>query len=114
MKRRDRIKQRRAKTAISPRALGTLTPYQIIGAPLMTEKVYKMAEESNTYTFRVHKTANKNDIKLSLAALYDVTPKSVRVMNVPYKGRMQRKLVRRAFKKAIVTLKEGDKIELVG
>ncbi len=114
MKRRDRIKKRRAKTAISPKMLGKLTPYQIIGAPLMTEKVYKLAEESNTYTFRVHKQANKNDIKMSLASLYDVTPKSVRVINVPYKGRMQRKLVRRAFKKAIVTLKEGDTIELVG
>ena len=113
MKRRDRIKKRRAQTAISPRALGKLTPYQIIWAPLMTEKVYKLANDFNTYTFRVHKEANKNDVKLSLAALYDVSPKSVRIMNVPYKWRMQRKLVRRAYKKAIVTLKEWDKIELV-
>ncbi len=114
MKRRDSIKKRRAKTAISPRALGKLTPYQIIGAPLMTEKVYKLANDLNTYTFRVHKDANKNDIKISLWVLYDVTPKSVRVMNVPYKWRLQRKLVRRAYKKAIVTLHEGDSIELVG
>jgi len=114
MKRRDAIKKKRAKTAISPRALGKLTPYQIIGAPLMTEKVYKLANDHNTYTFRVHKEANKNDVKISLRTLYDVTPKSVRIINVPYKGRMQRKLVRKAYKKAIVSLHEGDSIELVG
>lgn len=112
MKRRDIIKQKRAKKAISPKVLGSLTPYQIIWAPLMTEKVYKLANDHNKYTFRVHKDANKNDVKLSLKTLYDVTPKSVNIMNVPYKGRTQRKLVRRAFKKAIVTLNEWDSIEL--
>jgi ribosomal protein L23 len=72
----------------------------------MTEKVYKLAEKFNTYTFRVHNHANKNDVKLSLQALYNVKPKAVRIINVPYKGRMQRKLVRRAHKKAIVSLYE--------
>ncbi len=112
MKRRDRIKKSRAKKAISPKMLGTLSPVQIIGSPLMTEKVYKLANDHNTYTFRVHKDANKNDVKLSIQSLYDVTPKSVRIMNVPYKGRLQRKLVRRAYKKAMVTLKEWESIEL--
>lgn len=112
MTRRQRIKRKRAQTAISPKALGRLTPFQIIGQPLMTEKVYKLAEKLNTYTFKVHKDSNKNDVKLSLKSLYDVTPKSVRIINVPYKGRMQRKLVRRAYKKAVVTLHEGESIEL--
>jgi hypothetical protein len=35
-------------------------------------------------------------------------------MNVPYKGRNNRKLVRRAYKKAFVRLRDGDKIELAG
>ncbi len=112
MKRRKSVKIKRAIKSQSPKMLGELTPYQIIWAPLMTEKVYKQANDLNTYTFRVHKLANKNDVKMSLKSLYDVTPKSVRIINVPYKGRMQRKLVRRAYKKAIVSLNEGDSIEL--
>jgi len=112
MKRRDIIKKKRALTAISPKMLGKLTPFQIIGEPMMTEKVYKTANDHNTYTFKVHKDANKNDVKLSIQKMYDVTPKSIRIMNVPYKGRMQRKLVRRAFKKAMVALHDGDSIEL--
>ncbi len=112
MKRRTSIKKRRAKKAISPAILWELTPYQILGAPLMTEKAYKQANDLNTYSFRVHKQANKNDVKLSLFALYWVKPKSVRIINVPYKWRMQRKLVRKAYKKAIISLQEWDSIEL--
>lgn len=68
----------------------------------------------NTYVFKVEQRANKNDIKLSLQKLYSVTPSSIRVVNVVSKGRMNRKLVRRAYKKAYVALKKGDKIELAG
>lgn len=73
-----------------------------------------MVEDLNTYVFKVHNKANKNDVKLSLKTLYGVTPKSVRMMKVISKGRMYRKLVRRSYKKAYVSLKKGDKIELAG
>jgi len=112
MNRRSAIKKRRAKKAISPSMLWELTSYQILWSPLMTEKVYKQANELNTYTFRIHKNANKNDVKLSIKSLYWVSPKSVRIINVPFKWRMQRKLVRKAYKKAIVSLHDWDSIEL--
>ena len=92
--------------------MGKRSPYELIGVPVITEKTMYQAQEMNTYTFRVDSWVNKNDVKLSLKAIYDVVPKSVRIINVPYKWRMQRKLVRRAYKKAIVTLKEWDKIDL--
>jgi large subunit ribosomal protein L23 len=90
-----RILQRRAQKAKSTKVLGRLHPYQGLGMPLVTEKAYKQVEESNTYRFRVHKDANKNDIRQAVKSVYDVTPRSVRVINVPAKGRMQRQLVRR-------------------
>lgn len=102
----------RAKKSTSVTALKTLHPTQIIGKPLITEKAYKQVEQLRTYSFMVHDTATKVDVKQALFSLYNVVPTSLRVVHVPYKGRTQRKLVRRAGKKAIVTLKEGDKIEL--
>ncbi|USN55987.1 MAG: 50S ribosomal protein L23 [Candidatus Peribacteria bacterium] len=106
------ILRKRAEKVTSLKALKTLHPCQIVGTPMITEKAYKQVESLNTYFFRVHKDANKNDVKACIQSLYNVEPTSVRIVNVPYKGRMQRKLVRRAFKKAIVTLKKDDKIEL--
>lgn len=113
MKRRDRIKKARAKKQVAPVALGSLTPYQILGEPLKTEKSYAMANDLNTYAFRVHSSANKTDVKMALKYIYNVSPKSVRMINIPYKWRMQRKLVRKAWKKALISLREWDSIELV-
>ena len=89
-----------------------MSPFQIIGKPMITEKAYKQVENNNIYTFRVHNKANKRDVKDSLKFIYKVDALSIRLINVPYKGRANRRLVRRAFKKAIVTLKKDDKIEL--
>ena len=100
------ILRQRAKKAQSPKALGKLHPYQILGKPLITEKAYKQVEKANIYWFKVHKEANKIDVKHAIEYAYQVTPKSIRIINVPYKGRMNRKLVRRAYKKAVVTLNQ--------
>lgn len=106
------ILRKRAEKSTRVRALDTFGLYEIIGKPLVTEKAYKQIEAQNVYTFRVNTTANKNDVKAALDKLYGVNPLSIRLMRVPPKARTQRKLVRRAYKKAIVTLKEGDKIEI--
>lgn len=104
--------QNRAKRSVKTQALGKMHAFELIGKPLITEKAYKQVEKMNTYRFRIDKSANKNDVKQALETIYKVEPLSVRVINVISKGRMNRKLVRRAYKKAIVTLKKGDKIEL--
>lgn len=89
-----------------------MTPYDILLSPIVTEKTYKQQESANTYAFKVHTDANKNDVKKAIVHIYKVSPLSVRLLNVPYKGRMQRSLVRRAYKKAVITLDKKDKIEV--
>ncbi len=106
--------QRRAQRSTQGSVIWKLSPYQILGKPMITEKAYKMVEDQNIYTFRVHRDANKNDVSLSLKAIYNITPTSIRVVNVPSKWRMYRKLVRRAYKKVYVSLKDWESIELAG
>ena len=69
-------------------------------------------EKTNIYTFLVHDDATKPDVVAALLYIYKVTPLSVRMVNVGKKIRMRRGIVRKACKKAYVTLKAGDKIEL--
>lgn len=108
------ILRRRSQKSTEGRVIWKLSPYQIIGKPLITEKAYKLVEDMNTYTFRVHNDANKNDVKESLGKLYDVIPTSIRVVRVVDKWRLNRKLVRRWYKKMYVALKKWDKIDLAG
>ena len=96
-------------------------PYNVIISPVVSEKSTRMMEGANTYTFKVAVHANKHEIAHAIEKLFDVTVTDVRTMNYAGKakralmGRMSRSnaLGRRAsFKKAIVTLAEGDHIEL--
>ncbi|HRX63614.1 MAG TPA: 50S ribosomal protein L23 [Candidatus Absconditabacterales bacterium] len=104
--------QRRAIKNKETKALTKFSPYDIILGPSITEKTYKQQENYNKYFFKVHKDANKNDVKEAIKYIYNVTPIKVNIINVVFKGRMQRKLVRKAHKKAIVTLNKKDKIEI--
>lgn len=85
----------------------------IIIRPVITEKATELAKQ-NKYVFRVHKKANKDMIEKAISSIFGVTPVKVNVMIV----RGRRKRVRynygytASWKKAIVTLKEGDKIEV--
>lgn len=86
--------------------------YGIILAPIITEKTHKQQEAENKYCFKVHADANKNDVKEAVQQLYKVTPEKINIVNVCFKGRNNRKLVRWAYKKAVVTLGKKDKIEV--
>lgn len=103
--------QRRARKSVAQKALVKFSPYDIILAPVLTEKTYKQQETANKYVFKVHSDANKNDIDAAIQYLYKVTPLKINVVNTAFKGRERRKLVKRAFKKAIVTLGEKEKID---
>ena len=88
---------------------------QIIIKPVITEKSYKDAQEG-VYTFFVDKSANKIQIKEHIEKKFKV--KVIRVRTVTTPGKLvtfgkNRKTGRRSdMKKAFVTLKKGDKIEL--
>jgi len=87
--------------------------YEVLRRPVITEKNTDLMAE-NKYVFEVMKQANKAQIKESVQKAFKVTVTSINVITVPGKpkgfGRL--KGHRPAWKKAIVTLKPGDKIEI--
>ncbi len=94
-----------------------LSIYDVLRRPIITEKSSYQSGTLNQYAFEVHPRANKVQIKEAVEALFDVTVMRVNVMNQPAKVgrslRNRRSQVRRtAYKKAIVTLREGDSIDV--
>lgn len=87
--------------------------YGVIIGPHITEKAGLM-ETQNKYVFRVSKNANKHEVKRAIEKLYKVAVENVRMVNLPSKTRFvgRTKGVRPGFKKAVVKLKEGNRIEL--
>ena len=89
----------------------------IIVKPLVTEKMTAITEKLNRFGFIVRPGANKLEIKKEVEALYNVTVVAVNTMR--YDGKNKSRYTRsgiingrtNAFKKAIVTLKEGDTID---
>jgi large subunit ribosomal protein L23 len=89
---------------------------EVLRRPLMTEKTTMQADENNQVSFEVSRRANKHMIKDAVEASFDVTVEDVRVINVPARigVRGRRTVIKKtAWKKAIVTLKKGDKIAWV-
>jgi large subunit ribosomal protein L23 len=91
------------------------SPREIIVRPLMTEKSMRQKEEQNTVTFRVLPEANKIEIRAAVETIFNVKVTDVRTASFQGKlKRMGRHQGRRPdWKKAIVTLAPGHKIELV-
>lgn len=87
----------------------------IIRGLQVTEKGAALGEKQNKYFFEVARDANKIDIKRAVQELYKVAVKSVNTQNYDGKlrrGRTQKYGMTPRWKRAIVTLKEGSKIEL--
>jgi len=86
---------------------------EIIIRPLITERAAILTEEENKVVFEVAREANKNEIRAAIEELFEVTVVAVRTMNV--KGKLKRmgrfEGRRAAWKKAIVTLAEGDTLD---
>lgn len=89
----------------------------VIVKPIVTEKMTQLGESLNRFAFVVDKSADKLAVKKAVEALYDVTVVAVNTMN--YSGKSKVRYTKSgvqsgktsAFKKAIVTLKEGDTID---
>ncbi|MEN8207985.1 MAG: 50S ribosomal protein L23 [Candidatus Fermentibacteria bacterium] len=86
---------------------------QIILRPLVTEKSTVLREESNQYAFRVVPDASKRQIASAVEELFDVHVTDVRTMRMlGKKKRLGRNLGRKpSWKKAIVTLSDGDTVD---
>lgn len=89
----------------------------MIVKPLVTEKMTSISEKSSRYGFIVSPKANKVEIKKEIEAMYNVTVLDVNTIN--YAGKNKSRYTKagyiqgrtNAYKKAIVTLKEGDVID---
>jgi large subunit ribosomal protein L23 len=88
-------------------------PRDVIIAPVVSEKSYSLLD-NNAYTFRVHPDANKTEIRQAIESIWGVRVVSVNTMNRRGKTKRFRFTSgRRAdIKRAVVTLAEGDKIEI--
>lgn len=86
--------------------------------PVITEKVNGQIEKSNRYTFVIDKRANKLEVKKAVEEFYGVKVEEVNTARVPAKNktRMTKAGIlsgrKSGYKKAIVTLAEGDSIDL--
>lgn len=85
----------------------------IIIAPVITEKASDNAK-NNVYTFKVLKTATKPQIKYAIEKAFNVKVKNVNTLNTKPKDKRVGKYTgqTKTFKKAFVTLKDGESIEL--
>ncbi len=90
------------------------SPYEVLIQPLLTEKITAMRESANKVGFLVKPDANRIEIKRAVEAALNVKVLRVNVLNMAGKtkrlGRFAGK--RPDWKKAIVTLKAGEKLEL--
>ncbi|HEX6924071.1 MAG TPA: 50S ribosomal protein L23 [Longimicrobiaceae bacterium] len=88
--------------------------YDVIVRPIVTEKSTELLDRTGKYSFVVAKEANKVEIARAVEKLFNVRVRDVRTMQ--YRGkerRVGRTIGRRAaWKKAVVTLREGDTIEI--
>lgn len=88
-------------------------PHEVLIRPIVTERSTGLMEQ-NKYTFEVEKKANKIEIKHAVESIFKVTVTDVKTMNVAGKLKRQGRTTgyTPAWKKAIVTVKEGQRLPI--
>ena len=91
----------------------SLHPAQILLRPVVSEKSYHQITE-NRYTFKVHPDAHKTQVRQAVEELFDVKVVAVNMIKMPAKPKRRGAIkgTKPGWKKAIVELKAGDKIEI--
>ena len=91
----------------------SLHPNQILLAPVVTEKSYELID-NRKYSFRVHQDAHKTQVRQAVEELFDVKVERVNILKVQPKPKRRgvTKGMKPGWKKAVVQLKAGDKIEI--
>ena len=91
----------------------SLDPRQVLIAPVVSEKSYSLIEE-NKYSFRVHDKAHKTQVRQAVEQLFDVKVEGVNIVKVQSKPKRRgmSRGTKPGWKKAIVQLREGDRIEI--
>ncbi|MCE2526810.1 MAG: 50S ribosomal protein L23 [Actinomycetia bacterium] len=91
-------------------------PHDVILGPVVSEKSFDLIEEYNTYSFLVDPRSNKTEIRQSVEAIFEVQVVSVNTYNRRGKMKRTRRTLgkRKDTKRALVTLAEGESIDLFG
>ncbi|MDA0658218.1 MAG: 50S ribosomal protein L23 [Planctomycetota bacterium] len=107
------MKKLRAVPVMAPRL--HLEPHQVILRPLLTEKGVHRSSRYGQYSFEINPLATKDDVKIAMQFLFDVTV--TKVCTQTRKGKPRKHRYRfgytKAWKKAIVTLGEGQSLEFI-
>ena len=90
-----------------------MMPYDIIIRPLITEKTSIQKEELNKVVFEVDRKANRTEIKRAVEKIFNVNVSGVQTIQVKGKVKRRGKILgqRKDWKKAIVSLKPGERID---
>ena len=97
-----------------------MRPSDILIRPVLSEKVNKLTEKFNRYTFIVNRKANKLEIKKAVEEFYGIQVQDVNTLVMPSKAKSRNTKAgvvsgrKPAKKKAIVTVAEGETIDLYG
>ncbi|MDP2909463.1 MAG: 50S ribosomal protein L23 [bacterium] len=112
----DRFKNKNTgKKEVEKTAKVAETAWKFLVSPHVTEKAAGL-EEKNKYVFRVSDRANKTEIKKAVRQVYGVNVEDVKIINVhPKKRRVGKRGEgwRKGYKKAIIRIEEGQKIEIL-
>ncbi len=86
---------------------------RVLLSPWITEKTHNLMDDRQ-YVFKVFPKATKKNIKQAIKSIYNVTPESVKIINIHRKKKKAglKTVYRSGFKKAIIKLKPKDKIEI--
>ena len=109
-------KRKKAASQAKSQAVGARrSDYSVLQSPVITEKSARSGSEGNSVVFHVAREASKTDIREAVERIYKVQVRGVRTVN--YMGKVKRARTslgrRAAFKKAYVSLKEGQSIDVV-
>ena len=87
--------------------------YDKIISPIVTEKSTNLSEQ-NKIIFKVHKKSNKNNLKSNIEKIFKVNVTKINIVNKKsrYKTSRGKKIKVKGYKKAIITLKKGQNIDL--
>jgi len=105
-------RKKNTETAVSKK---TGFAWKVLSEPHVTEKA-TLLSAANSYVFKVFPEANKTEIKKAVESFYSVNVEKVGIVNIPRKRRRsgsRREGWRKGYKKAIVKIKEGQKIEVL-
>lgn len=105
-----------------------LSIYEVLKRPILTEKALNLLNQNNKkkYVFEIHKDATKLDVKNAIESLFNVKVEKINTITIPFKTSYYRSRYKfqtnrniyykhktKGYKKAIVTLKEGYKIDFI-